>query len=74
VDDKVKSITEIGLLNAITVSVHPTKPTIGEPQRPRYLLRAGLHRLEACKILGWQEIPAIITKADRLVRRPRRSG
>jgi hypothetical protein len=49
------------LLNAITVSVHPTKPTIGEPPRPRYLLRAGLHRLEACKILGWQEIPAIIT-------------
>jgi ParB family chromosome partitioning protein len=25
------------------------------------VLRAGLHRLEACKILGWQEIPAIIT-------------
>ena len=33
------------MLNAITVSVHPTKPTVGEPQRPRYVLRAGLHRL-----------------------------
>lgn len=62
VDELAKSIVLLGgLVNAITVSVHPTKPTIGDPPRPHYLLRAGLHRLEACKQLGWEEIPATIT-------------
>ena len=61
VEEKAKSITEVGLLNAITVSVHPTKPTTGTPPRHYYLLRAGLHRLEACKQLKWKEVPAVIT-------------
>ena len=63
VEEKARSITEVGLLNPITVSRHPTRPTIGgDPfPRPRYLLRAGLHRLEACKRLKWKEIPAVIT-------------
>ena len=63
VEGKVRSIAELGLLNPITVSRHPTRPTIGgDPfPRPRYLLRAGLHRLEACKRLKLKEIPAVIT-------------
>ena len=66
VEEKVKSITELSLLNPITVSRHPTRPTIGgDPfPRPRYLLRAGLHRLEACKRLKWKEIPAVITTLE----------
>jgi len=43
VKEKMKSITEIGLLNPITVRIHPAKPTIGNPPRPRYQLCAGLH-------------------------------
>jgi ParB family chromosome partitioning protein len=42
------SIKEIGLINPIFITTN-------------YRLIAGLHRLEACKLLGWKEIPAIIT-------------
>ena len=67
VEEKVKSVTELSLLNPITVSRHPTRPTIGgDPfPRPRYLLRAGLHRLEACKRLKWKEIPAVIRSTPK---------
>ena len=41
------SIKQLGLMNPISV-------------RPDYQLIAGLHRLEACKKLGWTTIPAII--------------
>lgn len=41
------SIQQLGLLNPITV-------------RPDYRLIAGLHRLEACKRLGWKSISAIV--------------
>ena len=59
VEKKMASITEVGLLNAITVC--RTNRTKGNPPRPVYGLRAGLHRLEACKRLKWIEIPAVIT-------------
>jgi ParB family chromosome partitioning protein len=44
VADLAESIKNIGLINPITVT-------------PDYMLIAGLHRLEACKSLGWSEIP-----------------
>src|SRR5690606_24548282 len=43
------SIREIGLLNPITVT-------------PDNVLIAGLHRLEACRRLGWTEIPCIVVE------------
>lgn len=47
------SIKEIGLINPITIT--------GD-----YRLIAGLHRLEACKLLGWKKIPAIVTNLEGL--------
>lgn len=41
------SIKKLGLMNPISI-------------RPDNRLIAGLHRLEACKLLGWSTIPAII--------------
>lgn len=41
------SIKKLGLMNPISV-------------RPDFQLIAGLHRLEACKQLGWSTIPAIV--------------
>ncbi|HEX7071897.1 MAG TPA: MT-A70 family methyltransferase [Rhodothermales bacterium] len=49
VTELVESIHEIGLLNPITVT-------------PDNVLIAGLHRLEACKRLGWTEIPCIVVE------------
>ena len=42
------SISEIGLLNPITVD-------------DNYTLIAGLHRLEAAKLLGWAEIECTVS-------------
>lgn len=53
VTDLMQSIREIGLLNPITL----TKD---------FRLVAGLHRLEACKRLGWTEIEAVFIEADEL--------
>ncbi len=50
------SIKEVGLINPITVS----------PKGKKYILAAGLHRLEACKFLGWKSIPATTRKMDDL--------
>lgn len=47
------SISEIGLLNPITLT--------GD-----YTLVAGLHRLEAVKLLGWTEVECTITNLDGL--------
>ena len=47
------SIAEIGLLNPVTVSQSRT-------------LIAGLHRLEAAKLLGWTEIECVVSEADGL--------
>jgi len=54
VDALTASIGEVGLLNPITVA----------PTEFGYGLIAGMHRLEACKALGWQEIPAIVIDLD----------
>ena len=48
-----ESIRQIGLMHPITLDKDLN-------------LIAGLHRLEACKQLGWSEIPAIILDADSL--------
>lgn len=47
------SISEIGLLNPITLT--------GD-----YTLVAGLHRLEAVKLLGWTEVECVITELEGL--------
>lgn len=47
------SIGQVGLINPVTVNKD-------------LVLVAGLHRLEACRQLGWSEIPAIILDADVL--------
>ena len=53
-----ESIKEVGLLNPITVYereiIRNGQPTEG------YGLVAGAHRLEACKALGWSEVPATV--------------
>ena len=52
-----KSISEIGLNTPISVTAHEEhNETMGQ----LYTLVAGEHRMEACKSLGWTEIPAIV--------------
>lgn len=53
IDELTRSISEVGLLNPITVA-------------PDYTLIAGLHRLEAVKHLGWAEIECTIYSLDGL--------
>ncbi len=48
------SIREVGLLNPITVA----------PDSDGYALIAGMHRLEAARLLGWAEIPATVLALD----------
>ena len=48
-----ESMTKIGLLSPITVDKH-------------HALIAGLHRLEAAKLLGWEEIECIVSDLDGL--------
>lgn len=48
-----KSISEVGLLNPITVD-------------HRYVLIAGLHRLEAAKLLDWPEIECTVSSLEGL--------
>ena len=50
------SISEIGLLNPVTV----------RQNNGFYHLVAGAHRLEACKILQWKTIPASLFEGDDL--------
>ena len=51
-----KNIREIGLLNPITV----------RKVKDGYKLLAGHRRLQACKSLGWKEIPARILRAREI--------
>lgn len=53
INDLAKSISEIGLLNPITVT-------------PDHTLIAGLHRLEAAKVLGWTEIECTVSELSGL--------
>lgn len=50
-----KSISEIGLLHPIVVT-------------PDNQLIAGQRRLEACRLLGWEMIPATVVDIDNIVR------
>ena len=54
------SFNEVGLLNPVTVCL----TTLARDGRVRdgYVLIGGLHRLEAAKSLGWNEIDATITE------------
>lgn len=54
IEDLAKSISEIGLLNPITISADHT-------------LIAGLHRLDAVKMLGWSEIDCNISDVSGLL-------
>ncbi|MBD5161121.1 MAG: ParB N-terminal domain-containing protein [Oscillibacter sp.] len=53
IDELVRSISEIGLLNPITVD-------------PNHTLITGLHRLEAAKRLGWTEIECTVCGLEGL--------
>jgi len=48
-----ESVAEVGMMNPITVDAN-------------YNLVAGLHRLEAAKLLGWTEVECTICELDRL--------
>ena len=48
-----ESIAEVGMMNPITVDAD-------------YNLVAGLHRLEAAKLLGWTEVECTVCELDRL--------
>lgn len=54
-----ESIREVGLLNPITVG--RTTVVRGGTAQDGYILIGGLHRLEAAKSLGWDEIEATVT-------------
>ena len=54
VHELANSISEVGLLNAITVGQD-------------YTLIAGLHRLEAAKLLGWTEIECTVSSLEGLL-------
>lgn len=58
----VESIKEVGLLNPITVS--PARVFFNGQKIDGFQLVAGLHRLEACKDLGWDDIPVAVVDLD----------
>lgn len=63
-----ESISEVGLINPITVY---RREIIRNGQKADgFGLVAGAHRLEACKSLGWQEVPAVVVDLsddDRII-------
>lgn len=62
----VESIGAIGLLNPITVKPQPESQVTGRSEG--FTLIAGMHRLEACRQLGWETIPAIVMTVEPTVR------
>lgn len=56
------SIKEVGLLNPITVT--PARVFFNGQEIDGYQLVAGLHRLEACKSIGWGEVDAQVLDLD----------
>lgn len=58
----VASIAEVGLLNPITV--YPREIVQNGIKVAGYGIIAGSHRFDACKRLGWSEIPAVILDLD----------
>jgi ParB family transcriptional regulator, chromosome partitioning protein len=66
----VESIREIGLQSPISLRAVPCKDGVPTPhcyQGHTYHLVAGEHRLQACKVLGWKEIPALILEGDEAI-------
>ena len=53
INELARSISEVGLLNPITID-------------QEHILVAGLHRLEAAKMLGWTEIECNVCALDAL--------
>jgi len=58
-----KSISQLGLLNPITVALIQLKNDDGEDKQ-LYRILAGGHRFEAVKLLGWDTIPALVMDTD----------
>ena len=56
------SIKEVGLLNPITVT--HARVFFNGQEVDGYQLVAGLHRLEACKSIGWGEVDAQVLDLD----------
>lgn len=61
-----ESIKEVGLLNPITV--YKCQIIRNGLSVDGFGLVAGAHRLEACKRLGWSEVPAVVVELDDLDR------
>ena len=64
VEQLMASITEVGLINPISVFAERARD--GILVNNGYQLVAGLNRLEACKRLGWKTIPAVLLALDDL--------
>lgn len=64
----VSSIQMLGLQTPITVRIQADvpDPDTGEVLDSAYRLVAGRHRLEACRLLGWRDIPAIVRDCDEI--------
>lgn len=61
----VQSIQEIGLQSPISLRARPTMEAMpGCHEGNAYHVVAGEHRLQACKVLGWREIPSFIVDLD----------
>lgn len=56
IEELAASIRSAGLLQPVTV-----RPVVGS--KDQFELIAGERRMRACKLLGWQKIPAIVTNA-----------
>lgn len=57
VADLAESISQVGLLNPISVTAN----------NGHFQLVTGWHRLEACRSLGWSAIPAVVNQDDDLL-------
>ena len=60
-------MAQVGLINPITVTATQAQADVGVGEiGATVTLVAGLHRLEAAKLLGWTHIDAVVVAADRL--------
>jgi ParB/RepB/Spo0J family partition protein len=68
VNNLVQSIERSGLSDPITVRIQENvpHPDTAEVLASAYGLVTGLHRLEACRRLGWRHIPAFVRDCSRL--------